>query len=96
MSLTLYYHPLSSFCQKVLTALYERTRAYLRRGPDLAGADRYLRFHLAAFGRAHLSQSEHRALVEACRRRAADRAVAILTRHITTAGDHLPAFLAAR
>ncbi len=62
----------------------------------LASADRYLRFHLAAFGRAHLSQSEHRALVEACRRRAADRAVALLTRHITAAGDNLQAFLAAR
>ena len=62
----------------------------------LASADRYLRFHLAAFGRSHLSQSEHRALVEACRRRAVDRAVAILTRHITAAGDHLQAFLAAR
>ena len=62
----------------------------------LASADRYLRFHLAAFGRAHLSQSEHRALVEACRRRAADRAVAILARHITAAGDNLQAFLADR
>lgn len=62
----------------------------------LAGADRYLRFHLAALGRSHLSQNEHRALVEACRRRAADRAVAILTRHIATAGANLQAFLASR
>ena len=62
----------------------------------LASADRYLRFHLAALGRSHLSQGEHRALLAACRRRAADRAVAILTRHITAAGDNLQAFLAAR
>ena len=62
----------------------------------LAAADRYLRFHLTALGRSHLSQNEHRALVEACRRRATDRAVAILTRHITAAGENLQAFLAGR
>jgi DNA-binding GntR family transcriptional regulator len=62
----------------------------------LASADRYLRFHLAALGRSHLSQGEHRSLLAACRRRAADRAAAILTRHITAAGDNLQAFLAAR
>ncbi|MEK1887709.1 MAG: glutathione S-transferase family protein [Phyllobacterium sp.] len=28
MSLTLYFHPLSSFCQKVLTALYEKDVAF--------------------------------------------------------------------
>jgi DNA-binding GntR family transcriptional regulator len=62
----------------------------------LASADRYLRFHLAALGRSQLSQSEHRALVEACRRGTADRAATILTRHITAAGDNLRAFLASR
>jgi DNA-binding GntR family transcriptional regulator len=62
----------------------------------LASADRYLRFHLAALGRSQLSQSEHRALVEACRRGTADRAATILIRHITAAGDNLQAFLASR
>lgn len=36
MSLTLYYHPLSSFCQKVLVALYENDTAFERRIVNLA------------------------------------------------------------
>jgi glutathione S-transferase len=35
LSLTLYYHPLSSFCQKVLVALYEHGTAFERRIIDL-------------------------------------------------------------
>lgn len=35
MSLTLYYHPLSSFCHKVLIALYESGCAFDRRIIDL-------------------------------------------------------------
>jgi glutathione S-transferase len=31
MSLTLYYHPLSSFCHKVLIALYENKTEFERR-----------------------------------------------------------------
>ncbi len=41
MSLTLYYHPLSSFCQKVLVALYESGCEFDRRIIDLGNdADR--------------------------------------------------------
>jgi glutathione S-transferase len=36
MSLTLYFHPLSSFCQKVLTALYENETPFEPRIVDLA------------------------------------------------------------
>lgn len=35
MPLTLYYHPLASFCQKVLVALYENATAFERRIIDL-------------------------------------------------------------
>ena len=38
MSLTLYYHPLSSFCHKVLIALYENGIEFERRVIDLADA----------------------------------------------------------
>ena len=41
MSLTLYYHPLSSFCHKVLIALYENATEFEKRIIDLASdADR--------------------------------------------------------
>ena len=35
MSLTLYFHPLSSFCQKVLVALYENETQFERHVVDL-------------------------------------------------------------
>lgn len=38
MSLTLYYHPLSSFCQKVLVALYENDTPFKPHLVDLADA----------------------------------------------------------
>ena len=38
MSLTLYYHPLSSFCHKVLVALYEHSVAFAPRLINLADA----------------------------------------------------------
>ena len=38
MSLTLYYHPLSSFCHKVLLALYEKSVEFERRIINLADA----------------------------------------------------------
>jgi DNA-binding GntR family transcriptional regulator len=62
----------------------------------LAAADRYLRFHLAAMGRNHLSQEEHRGLIDACAARDAKEACAILTRHIETAAKNLQAFFAPR
>jgi glutathione S-transferase len=39
MSLTLYYHPLASFCHKVLIALYERGIAFEKRFIDLANEE---------------------------------------------------------
>ena len=39
MSLTLYYHPLSSYCHKVLIALYEAGTAFNARVIDLGDAD---------------------------------------------------------
>ena len=39
MSLRLYYHPLASFCHKVLIALYERGIAFEKRFVDLANPD---------------------------------------------------------
>jgi glutathione S-transferase len=38
MSLTLYYHPLASFCHKVLIALYENATEFEKRVIDLADA----------------------------------------------------------
>ena len=62
----------------------------------LNAADRYLRFHLAALGRQHLSQEEHRALVGACTLRNADAACAILSTHIQAADRNLQTFLKTR
>jgi DNA-binding GntR family transcriptional regulator len=63
---------------------------------QLAAADRFLRFHLAAMGRNHLSQEEHRGLIDACSARDADEACAILTAHIETAARNLQDFFAPR
>lgn len=63
---------------------------------QLAAADRYLRFHLAAKGRAHMSQSEHRAMLAAAETRDTARAVAILKTHLETAAATIDAFFRAR
>ena len=39
MTLTLYFHPFSSFCQKALTALYERDVPFAPRSVDLGDPD---------------------------------------------------------
>lgn len=62
----------------------------------LAAADRFLRFHLAAMGRNHLSQEEHRGMIDACSAHDADEACAILSQHIETAARNLQAFFAPR
>jgi DNA-binding GntR family transcriptional regulator len=62
----------------------------------LAAADRFLRFHLAAMGRNHLSQEEHRGMIDACSARDANEACAILTQHIETAARNLQDFFAPR
>ena len=62
----------------------------------LASFDLYLRFHLAANGRAHLGQDEHRAMLAAARRRDAQQAVEILRTHISTAAQTIQTFFAER
>lgn len=52
---------------------------------QLAAHDRYLRFHLAILGREHMSQDDHRAMVEAAARLDVDAGVAVLQRHIDVA-----------
>jgi DNA-binding GntR family transcriptional regulator len=63
---------------------------------QLATADRYLRFHLAAKGRDHLAQAEHRALLAACRARDAAAAQAVLLQHLDTAAETIARFFAER
>ncbi|WP_029009426.1 GntR family transcriptional regulator [Azospirillum halopraeferens] len=60
----------------------------------LASFDRYLRFQLAAKGRSHLSQDEHRDMLAAAEHRDARRAVEILRHHIGAAADNIAAFFA--
>lgn len=62
----------------------------------LASFDLYLRFHLAANGRAHLGQAEHHAMLAAARRGDVEQAVAILRHHIMTAAQTIQAFFAER
>jgi len=63
---------------------------------QLAAADRFLRFQLVAMGRHHLSQEEHRGMIDACSAHDADEACAILTQHIETAARNLQEFFAVR
>lgn len=63
---------------------------------QLAAADRYLRFHLAAKGREHLSQADHRAMLAAAEAGEVERAVAILRTHIGTAAAAIAGFFASR
>lgn len=62
----------------------------------LVSFDRYLRFHLAANGPAHLSQNEHRAMLEAARARDISKATEILRTHIETAAKTIQTFFANR
>jgi DNA-binding GntR family transcriptional regulator len=63
---------------------------------QLTSFDRYLRFHLAAKGRDHLSQEEHRAMLAAARARDCPLAVEILRSHLTTAAATIAAFFKTR
>ena len=45
MSLTLHFHPLSSFCHKVLIALYENGTPFTPRRVDLGDAEQRAAFH---------------------------------------------------
>lgn len=60
----------------------------------LASADRYLRFHLAAFG--DMGQEEHRALLAACRRHDEPAALAALADHLSRASTAMEAFFRTR
>lgn len=79
-----------------LYARAQRPRLLLLVEQQLAASDRYLRFHLAALGRQHLEQEEHRALLAACAAGKATQACRLLTRHIEMAGRKLQAFLKGR
>jgi DNA-binding GntR family transcriptional regulator len=63
---------------------------------QLAAADRYLRFHLAAKGREHMSQQDHRAMLDAARRWDIQAAIQSLEGHLRTAADTIAAFFASR
>lgn len=63
---------------------------------ELAGFDRYLRFHLAAQGREHMAQHDHRAMLEAAAGGDAALAVAVLEGHLDQAAATIAAFFARR
>ncbi|TMV82043.1 GntR family transcriptional regulator [Thioclava sp. BHET1] len=63
---------------------------------SLASFDRYLRFHLAAKGRAHMSQDDHREMLAAARAGDVARALAVLEHHLRTAAGTIAAFFAER
>lgn len=60
----------------------------------LASFDRYLRFQLTVKGRSHLSQDDHRGMLDAAKQGDAERAIEILRRHLGTAADNIAAFFA--
>lgn len=63
---------------------------------QLASADRYIRFTLAARGRDQLSQGEHRAMLEASARGDAEMAVTVLKTHMATAARTIADFFKKR
>lgn len=66
MSLTLHYHPLSSFCHKVLIALYENEVAFTPNMVDLADATQRASFRrLWPIGKFPVLQDEGRGVVVA-------------------------------
>ena len=66
-----------------------RTRLLDLLGTLHLNVDRYLRFELSALSYKERSQSEHRAILDACRQREMDEAVRLLEDHIRVAGDQL-------
>ena len=63
---------------------------------QLAAADRYVRFVLAAKGREHMSQETHRSMLEAAATRDIESALAILDEHLSVAADKIAKFFAER
>lgn len=62
----------------------------------LASFDRYLRFQLAAKGRSHLSQDDHRAMLAASKEGNTKQAIKILRRHLDDAARNIAAFFSER
>lgn len=62
----------------------------------LISFDRYLRFLLAAKGRDHLSQNDHRAMLGAAQKGEIPHALEILRRHLITASETINAFFTER
>lgn len=81
---------------RTLSARAGRPRLLALLDQQLAASDRYLRFHLEALGRHHLSQEEHRAMIAACAAHDADSACQIVARHVTTAERNLLRYLSDR
>jgi DNA-binding GntR family transcriptional regulator len=63
---------------------------------QLAAADRYVRFFLAAKGREQMSQETHRGMLEAAAARDVERALAILDEHLCVAADKIATYFAER
>lgn len=63
---------------------------------ELSGFDRYLRFHLAAHGRAEMAQDDHRAMLAAAGQGDVATAVAVLERHLDRAAATIAGFFARR
>lgn len=63
---------------------------------QLVSFDRYLRFHLSAYGREHMAQADHRALVAAAESRDVATAVRVLEDHLDTAVDTIKRFFETR
>lgn len=59
---------------------------------QLSVEDRYLRFHLSAMGREHMSQDEHLAMVEAATHQDLDRAETLVRNHLLKAAIALENF----
>lgn len=59
---------------------------------QLSIEDRYLRFHLSAMGREHMSQDEHLAMVDAAINQDLDRAEEVVRKHLVKAAIELEKF----
>lgn len=73
-----------------------RPRLLALTGQQLASADRYLRFHLAAKGREHMAQDEHRAMLAAAEAGDVATAVSVLRAHLDRAAATIAEFFRAR
>jgi DNA-binding GntR family transcriptional regulator len=63
---------------------------------QLVSYDRYLRFHLSAYGHEHMGQAEHRAMVDAAEAGEVAMAVSVLQQHMDTAAATITRFFETR